>query len=167
MSKKITTISLFIFWAVVTAIMTAGLITYQNSKNTLTNSNNNSSSTNSVLTDKTLVSGQKLTLNLTEIQKHNSKNNCWLIINNKVYDFTTYLTSHPGGVGTIVPYCGKDGTVAFDSKGRSGHSSYANSLLAQYYVGDLNQNISTQQIQQNIKSTNTVAPVLKNEDDED
>jgi len=150
--KKIVTISLFIFWAVVTAVLTAGLVFYQNqaSQRLAINSPINNEQTN----------GQsQLILNLTEITKHNSINDCWLLINNKVYNVTSYLTSHPGGVGTISPYCGQEATRAFQTKDRGqSHSSGANSLLANYYIGDLNQTIGQQQIQQNVQQTNSVPP---------
>jgi len=55
---------------------------------------------------------------------------------------TGYLTIHPGGAGTITPYCGQEATQAFATKdiGRP-HSSRAASMLNDYYVGDLNQTV--------------------------
>jgi hypothetical protein len=76
-----------------------------------------------------------------EVEKHSSSGDCWIIISNKVYNVSSYLRSHPGGAGTITPYCGKDATHAFDTKdlGGSGanHSSRAYSHLDSIYVGDL------------------------------
>ncbi len=85
------------------------------------------------------VPGTNVVLNAQEIAKHNSAGNCWLIISGKVYNVTAYLGAHPGGVGAISPYCGKDGTQAFLGLP---HSSNATSLLASYYLGNLNQKIS-------------------------
>jgi len=78
------------------------------------------------------------TYTAANVAKHNSANDCWMIIDSKVYDLTNYLTQHPGGEQTILQYCGQDGSVGFATKdvGRS-HSSYANQLLAQFYIGDL------------------------------
>ena len=42
-----------------------------------------------------------LVLDLNEIAKHNSASDCWMIINNKVYDITPYINSHPGGESVL------------------------------------------------------------------
>lgn len=136
--KKLTTISLFIFWALVTALLIAGLVFYQNNKPGTSTSGQD-----------TVGSGNppvQLTLDTKEISQHNLRTDCWLIINNKVYNVTGYLSIHPGGVGTITPYCGKEATQAFNTKdiGRP-HSTSANSLLADYYIGNLNQVINPAQ----------------------
>lgn len=85
---------------------------------------------------------QKVALNLSEVAKHTQVNDCWMIINGKVYDLSEYV-GHPGGY-TYVPYCGKDGTRGYDTKaGRGGmHSSYADSLLSAYLIGSLGQEVT-------------------------
>jgi cytochrome b involved in lipid metabolism len=67
---------------------------------------------------------------------HNVQSNCWFIISNKVYDVTAFLTMHPGGVSSILSYCGKVPTPAFQAKGGGGsnHSSFAYAMLPTYYV---------------------------------
>lgn len=50
----------------------------------------------------------------SEIKKHNSKKDCWVIIHGKAYDVTNFLDEHPGGAGIILKYAGKDATKAFD-----------------------------------------------------
>jgi cytochrome b involved in lipid metabolism len=77
-----------------------------------------------------------------EIALHNTKADCWLIINSKVYDVSGYLklSAHPGENGTITPYCGKEATQAFDTKDKTNpkpHSQSANNFLDNYYLGDL------------------------------
>lgn len=137
--KKILIISLFIFWAMVAAILTAGLVFYQN--NNSINSSQNPGNQNPG--DINLPKGQSLFLVAQEIAKHSSTNNCWMIISNKVYNLTSYLAVHPGGGGAIVPYCGKDGTVAFATKDiGQPHSSAAQNFLADYFIGNLGQTIS-------------------------
>ncbi len=77
---------------------------------------------------------------MTEIAKHNSEKDCWLLIDNEVQDVTSYMSKHPGGKGWILPYCGKDATVAFSTKGGEGsHSEKAYGLLDSLYVGDLSE----------------------------
>src|SRR4051812_17622606 len=31
-----------------------------------------------------------------EVREHNNETSCWIIVNNQVYDVTSYLNSHPG-----------------------------------------------------------------------
>jgi len=147
--KKSVGISLFIFFVVITAVLVAGLVFYQN--NNINNKNTTSQNTSS----------EGITLNITEISKHNNINDCYILINNKVYDITSYFGSHPGGDRSMVPYCGKDSTQGYDTKGNRNrsHSSYAVNLLTNYYIGDFNQIISQSTLQQNIQKTNSVVPI--------
>lgn len=42
-----------------------------------------------------------------EIEKHNNENDCWLVIDNKVYDATSVLAWHPGGKAAVLGHAGK------------------------------------------------------------
>lgn len=152
--KNLATISLFIFGVAMAAILTAGLVFYQNNK--INNSGLNISGLNNSIGQlPSQAVGSKIILTAVEAAKHNSISDCWLIINNKVYNVTNYLFAHPGGAGSMTPYCGQEATRAFQTKDKNtSHSSYSDSLLANYYLGDLNQAVSQQQIQKNINSTN-------------
>jgi len=192
--KKLTAISLFIFFAVVVSILTASLIFYQNSKtnklssgvtNTEIGTNDkaienqtatSSISTTSPVTRPSIVAapssattGTSLNLNMSEVSKHNKSTDCWQVINNKVYNLISFLNSHPGGVASMSPYCGKEATQAYNTKdiGRP-HSSGAQSMLASYYIGTLNQQTTVQQVQQSVQTTNTVvAPTRGGEFEDD
>lgn len=73
-----------------------------------------------------------------DVAKHASPADCWIVVRDRVYDVTSYLRSHPGGSGTITPWCGKESTVAYETEDGAGtHSSRANQLLQNYYIGDL------------------------------
>jgi len=137
MVRKLVSISLFVFWAVLVSILTAGLVFKQNNiTGDVTGGGNNNSGN---------ISGGGVILTASEVAKHSSANDCWLIINNKVYDVTNFLSIHPGGSGTIIPFCGQEATAAFDSKEKNPavpHSQTADNLLNQYYIGDFNQAIN-------------------------
>lgn len=66
---------------------------------------------------------------------HNVAADCWTIVNNKVYNVTSYLTLHPGGQTAINSLCGIDGSSLFNGKHTSNVN--ANNALVNYYVGDL------------------------------
>ncbi|KAI8586197.1 cytochrome b2 [Geranomyces variabilis] len=57
-------------------------------------------------------SGQRL-VSYQELQRHNSKDSCWLLIHGKVYDLTSFLSEHPGGQRIILNQAGRDATAAF------------------------------------------------------
>ena len=50
---------------------------------------------------------------LEEVLKHNEKEDCWIIIDNYVYDVTEFLEIHPGGKNMILMVAGKDATEYF------------------------------------------------------
>lgn len=63
---------------------------------------------------KTINSSSKKTYSLDEIKQHNSASDCWMLINNKVYDVTIFITQHPGG-RVILQGCGIDASNLFNS----------------------------------------------------
>lgn len=73
-----------------------------------------------------------------EIARHNSADNCWLVIRERVYDVSQYIQSHPTAPEAITRYCGTDATTAFETKDRGRpHSSFARNRLAPLDVGAL------------------------------
>jgi cytochrome-b5 reductase len=49
-----------------------------------------------------------------EIEKHNKKEDLWLVIVGKVYDVTKFSLEHPGGLEPLMEQTGgKDATEAF------------------------------------------------------
>lgn len=69
----------------------------------------------------------------SDVAKHNTENDCWLIVSNKVYDASEYLLSHPGGAQAIIQYCGNDATAAFKSTNK--HDSKAQASLNSIFIG--------------------------------
>jgi cytochrome b involved in lipid metabolism len=159
--KKLSTISLFIFGVVVTAILTAGLVFYQNNKNNQSAAN---SLSNNLVKDTIFAinpTGGTLTLDMAEISKHNKSSDCFLLISGKVYNITSFFGSHPGGNSVMAATCGTDATDAYmtkdpnakSTKGGSDHSSNAKSMLAAYYLGDLNQTIGSSKTTTSVSKT--------------
>lgn len=75
-----------------------------------------------------------------ELAAHNREDDCWMVINGLVYDFTTYLPQHPAPPEMMLVWCGNEATQAFrtKTKGRP-HSPFAVQLLTQYRIGKLHE----------------------------
>jgi len=108
-------------------------------------------------TTETKIGTEPIILTLSEIAKHTTSSDCWMIISGKVYSVGSYASAHPGGSRAILSFCGKDGTVAFQTKGGKGsHSQNAVNLLASYYIGDVGGKIkSANPNTQSLSASNT------------
>jgi len=49
-----------------------------------------------------------------DVAKHNTKDDCWVVVNGQVLDVTTFLPDHPGGEKAILLYAGRDATEEFN-----------------------------------------------------
>lgn len=54
-------------------------------------------------------------VSVSELQQHNTPDNCWVAIHGTVYDMTTFAEEHPAGPESIHALAGKDGTEAFSA----------------------------------------------------
>ncbi|CAA7405049.1 unnamed protein product [Spirodela intermedia] len=79
--------------------------------------------------------GNGAVFTLADVSKHNTREDCWLLINDKVYDVTKFLDDHPGGDEVLVTATGKDATNDFEDVG---HSTTARAMLDEYFVGNIN-----------------------------
>ncbi|XP_042506217.1 cytochrome b5-like [Macadamia integrifolia] len=70
-----------------------------------------------------------------DVSIHSQHKDCWLIINGKVYDVTSFMDDHPGGSEVLLSSTGKDATNDFED---TGHSDNARELMGKYYIGDIN-----------------------------
>lgn len=46
-----------------------------------------------------------------EVRRHNKRTDCWIVVNNIVYNMTTFKKKHPGGSKIVEFYAGQDATV--------------------------------------------------------
>ena len=70
-----------------------------------------------------------------QVATHKTGSDCWSIINKKVYNLTSYVSSHPGGTAVISAICGRDGTSAFS--GQHGGEATPTSVLSGLLLGTL------------------------------
>jgi cytochrome b involved in lipid metabolism len=110
----------------------------------MTSENCISKLTNTLITSKALKHTRKLggkkgeynkkMFTLDEVKKHNTKKDAWTIIENKVYNISSWIPKHPGGE-IILQALGKDATQLFLT---NGHPSYVKkTILPKYYIGNL------------------------------
>ncbi|KKK14684.1 hypothetical protein AOCH_000802 [Aspergillus ochraceoroseus] len=48
-----------------------------------------------------------------QISSHNTPDDCWIVVDNQVWDVTDFLDEHPGGSTIILKYAGRDATKAY------------------------------------------------------
>ncbi|KAG0226975.1 hypothetical protein BGW42_003262 [Actinomortierella wolfii] len=53
-------------------------------------------------------------ISAAEVAKHNTEQDCWVIVNGQVLDVTKFLPDHPGGKKAILIYAGRDATAEFN-----------------------------------------------------
>ena len=53
-------------------------------------------------------------LTLEEVAKHNTKGDCWVVVNGQVLDVTSFLPDHPGGELAILTFAGRDASAEFN-----------------------------------------------------
>lgn len=46
-----------------------------------------------------------------EVEQHSSKQDCWVVINDFIFNLTNFKRSHPGGAQIIDHFAGQDATV--------------------------------------------------------
>ena len=140
--KKFTLMVFVFFLGFVVAIFSFGLL-FNSNKNSVPNGLPNtqqSNATNNKIVSKPATKTNSQSNNnvsagftLTEVAQHSTKNDCYLAINNKVYNVSSYIGNHPGGAQKIISNCGGEVTGIFAAI----HSNFAWDLLTKYYIGDL------------------------------
>ena len=101
-----------------------------------------------------------INLSTTEIKMHNSKSDCWSIVNGKVYNLTTYVQKHPGGSAVITNICGKDGTNSFANEHNT--QSKPNSVLTGFLAGSVGTSVNKDAVNKVI-----TPPASSNDEDSD
>jgi len=75
------------------------------------------------------------TISVEELAKHNTEQDCWIVYEGKVYDFTD-TKMHPNMAKTFYSHCGK---LSFEEAAKSRHSTSSESRVDNYgeYIGEL------------------------------
>lgn len=84
-----------------------------------------------------LGSASAAPLSMAEVARHDTPEDCWMVVEGVVYDVTAWIPSHPGGAA-ITRGCGKDATWFWTHRqGEEGHSEGAAQVLQAYRLGAL------------------------------
>lgn len=67
--------------------------------------------------------------------QHCTEDDLWVCIDGKVFDVTSYVSTHPGGRDSLLSNTG--GVDASEAFHGMGHSNYAKSLLDGMFIGNL------------------------------
>lgn len=70
-----------------------------------------------------------------DIETHNNESSCWVVINDGVYDLTSWIAVHPGGPEAILGLCGTDGTLKFTNQHQG--QEKPEKELSEHYIGSL------------------------------
>lgn len=78
---------------------------------------------------------------LTDVSQHTIPTDCWLILEDKIYNVSNFAEKHPGGEA-VYRGCGQDATTLFETRPMGSgtpHSDKARSLLPNFFIGNLAQ----------------------------
>lgn len=78
-----------------------------------------------------------------QVREQGTRNSCWVIYNEKVYDITEFVRDHPGGQDILAPFAGRDVTSVLNDSSLHIHSDAAYELLDEYYIGDIAEDVSS------------------------
>ncbi len=71
---------------------------------------------------------------MEEVAKHKARTDCWLVIEDRVVNITSWLDDHPGGEDILLQYAGSDASTVFDEVA---HSGRARQILNKFVIGTI------------------------------
>lgn len=83
-----------------------------------------------------LLPGNATEITPDQVAKHSSLESCWIIIGQKVYNLTPYLSMHPDDT-TYKEVCGTDATTKLAGNIPSKQSLELQKFISAYYIGIL------------------------------
>lgn len=133
----------YIFLGIFSLLILSGCI--KSANNNQAPANNSAQEQNAVVNEGTNTNEPEVVeqskYKMEEIAKHGSAEDCWLLINGKVYDVTGFIAGGKhGGGDAILAGCGIDATVLFETRPMGSgtpHSDKAVGYLSSFYIGDL------------------------------
>lgn len=87
---------------------------------------------NGGLTKRAVAGGKAKQYTMEEVNKHNRRGDVWIVVQNKVYDLSSFADEHPGG-RVIYTLAGRNATDVFAAF----HKQSTRAFLLQFHIGDL------------------------------
>lgn len=87
-------------------------------------------------------------ISTTELAKHASPKDAWIVVNNVIWDVTEFAPKHPGGSEIVNQYLGQDATAAYNEV-------HGPSLVSKHLSASKTKALSTNQLLQNNGSKNS------------
>ena len=81
------------------------------------------------------INNEEKNISISEVQKHNQNSDCWTIIENKVYNLTSFFGIHPGWDWKLETLCWVDWTKDFMWKHQE--NAKAKNKLKEFYIWEL------------------------------
>ena len=111
MNKKIALAGLIIIFAIsfvaLLRLSQNGDVRIETNEPNNTQTNSSASNTSTLLVNSTTP--LQIPTPTQTFARHASSADCWILYQNKIYDITSYLPRHPGGINKIAQFCGKPG----------------------------------------------------------
>jgi len=84
------------------------------------------------------ATGLQTEVTLSDLRTHITPDDCWIVVDNNVYNISPYISVHPGGREAITQYCGSDATEAFQKRNEKGpHPKNASDFLNTLIMGPM------------------------------
>ncbi|KAJ4346644.1 NADH-cytochrome b5 reductase [Didymosphaeria variabile] len=83
-----------------------------------------------------------------DVQLHNTKEDLYMIINNIVYDATSFVEEHPGGYDVLLEVAGQDATESYIA---TDHSEEADDILSDLKIGTLDLSVKPTDVKNAVK----------------
>jgi len=61
---------------------------------------------------------------MEDVAKHNTKTDCWTVVDGAVADITSFFGTHPGGDDKLAKACGTDSTALFTAQAKHDPKGY-------------------------------------------
>jgi cytochrome b involved in lipid metabolism len=105
-------------------------------------------------------------ITLEQLAEHDTLDTLWIAVYGRVYNFTNFVSDHPGGVVALESSAGIDGTEAYEY---AGHSEDNMDKMQQYYIGKLSGSleyvppppVETRKRTRNAASSQSTTPRMK------
>lgn len=75
-----------------------------------------------------------------DVQEHSTMNNCWVVVNEKVYDVTEFIKEHPGGSEAILKHAATDVTEDYEMHSKDAQTRWKTLQIGQLQLNNDQQN---------------------------